>query len=297
MRPRLPSSTALRAFEAAARHLSFKEAAHELSVTPTAVSHQIRALEAELGFALFERLPRAVSLTESGGRLFESVHAAFQQIALTLEEVSSLESVLSVDTTPAFAAMWLVPRLARFQESHPHIQINLTTGIERRDLKRNRQVDIAIRYGRGPFDGLHAVQLTDESFGAYGSPEYLRATERFEDLTLFATGWKFSGFDDLCWDNWLTEAGLSSEVTAKPHVFDHQHFVVQAGLASQGLILSSSLLVKDFVQRGWLEAYRPHVQIKGRAYTAVCLPAVASLSKTTQFLQWLIEEASTASQL
>ncbi len=175
---RIPSPSALRTFEAAARLGSFKAAAMELSVTPTAVSHQIRTLEEHLEVPLFIRRTRAVELTASGRRLSEAVHQGFQRIMLALEEVSATESVLTVSTTPAFASLWLVPKLGRFQERHPEFQIQLDTGTSPIDLERDRRVDIAIRYGAGPYPGLYTTPLFDETFGAYASPDYLLGLAR-----------------------------------------------------------------------------------------------------------------------
>ncbi len=288
---RIPSPSALRTFEAAARLGSFKAAATELSVTPTAVSHQIRTLEEHLEVPLFIRRTRAVELTASGRRLSEAVHQGFQRIMLALEEVSATESVLTVSTTPAFASLWLVPKLGRFQERHPEFQIQLDTGTSPIDLERDRRVDIAIRYGAGPYPGLYTTPLFDETFGAYASPNYLRGLARLEDAVLIETGWQQPGLDGLSWDAWLSKAGIPSGAPQNPRRFDQEHLVVQAALASQGLVLVSSILVDDPVQRGWLEGYRPKVQLAGRRYTALCLPGNASRRKVASFLDWLREEA------
>ena len=289
---RIPSPSALRSFEAAARLGSFKAAANELSVTPTAVSHQIRTLEEHLEVPLFIRRTRAVELTESGRRLSEAAHQAFQQIMLALEEISATETVLTVSTTPAFASLWLVPRLGRFQERHPEFQIHLDTGTLPTDLERDRRVDIAIRYGVGPYPGLHTAPLFDETFGAYASPDYLRGLERWEDAVLIETGWQQPGLEGLSWQAWLFEAGISPDLSRKPRSFDQEHLVVQAALASQGLVLVSSILVGDLVQRGWLEGYRPQVRLTGQRYTALCLPGRASRRKVARFLDWLRDEAA-----
>jgi DNA-binding transcriptional LysR family regulator len=288
---RIPSPLALRTFEAAARLGSFKAAADELSVTPTAVSHQIRSLEDHLEVPLFIRRTRAVELTESGRRLAEAVHQAFQQIMLALEEVSATETTLTVSTTPAFAALWLVPKLGRFQELHPEFHVQLTTNTILTDLERDRHVDIAIRYGRGPYPRLHAVSLADETYGAYGTPDYLRRVEKLQDARLIETTWQQTGFEDLSWKAWTSAAGLPIGASPRAQRFDQEHHMVQAGLASQGLVLASSLLVTDLVRRGWLEPYRPEVRIAGRSYTAICLPGRAYIRKVSCFLEWLRKEA------
>ena len=288
----IPSPSALRTFEAAARLGSFKAAARELSVTPTAVSHQIRNLEEHLEIPLFIRRTRAVALTESGQRLSEAVHQAFQQITMALEDVSETETVLTVSTTPAFAALWLVPRLSRFEERHPRLRFQLVTSTTPTDLERDRVVDVAVRYGTGPYPRLRAHTLADEAFGAYATPDYIERLERWEDAELIETAWQLPGFEDVSWDAWLAAAGLPRPAKPRSRHFDQEHYVVQAGLASQGLVLASSLLVGDLVRRGWLEPYRPETRIAGRRYTALSLPSRASLRKVASFLEWLEEEAA-----
>ena len=289
---RIPSPSALRTFEAPARLGSFKAAAKELSVTPTAVSHQIRTLEEHLEIPLFVRRTRAVALTESGQRLSEAVHQAFQQITMALEDVSTTETVLTVSTTPAFAALWLVPRLSRFEERYPQLRFQLVASTAPTDLERDRVVDVSVRYGTGPYPSLRAHALADETFGAYATPDYIRRLERWEDAELVETAWQQPGFEDVSWDAWLTASGLPRPTKLRSRHFDQEHYVVQAGLASQGLVLASSLLVGDLVGRGWLEPYRPETRIAGRRYTALSLPSRASSRKVSQFLEWLEEEAA-----
>lgn len=288
----IPSPSALRTFEAAARLGSFKAAARELAVTPTAVSHQVRTLEEHLEIPLFIRRTRAVALTESGQRLSEAVHQAFQQIVMALEDVSVAETVLTVSTTPAFAALWLVPRLSRFEERHPQLRFQLVTSTAPTDLERDRVVDVAVRYGAGPYPRLRAETLADEAFGAYATPDYIERLERWEDAELIETAWQLPGFEDVSWDAWLAAAGLPRPAKLRLRHFDQEHYVVQAGLASQGLVLASSLLVGDLVRRGWLEPYRPETRIAGRRYTALSLPSRASSRKVSSFLEWLEEEAA-----
>ena len=289
---RMPSPAALRTFEAAARLGSFKAAARELAVMPSAVSHQIRALEEHLEVPLFIRRTRAVELTESGRKLSRAVHQAFRQIMVALEDVSAAETVLTVSTTPAFAALWLVPRLGRFEERHPEFRIQLDTGTAPTDLERDRRVDLAIRYGIGPYPRLHAIPLIDESFGAYATPDYLRGLARPQDAVLIETSWQQPGLEDLSWQAWLSAAGIRGDTAQNRRYFDEEHYVVQAALASQGLVLASSIWVDDLVRRGWLDSYRPEVQLAGRRYTALCLPGRASLRKVARFLDWLRDEAA-----
>ena len=160
------------------------------------------------------------------------------------------------------------------------------------DLERDRVVDVAVRYGTGPYPRLHAHALADEAFGAYATPDYVERLERWEDAELIETAWQLPGFEDVSWNAWLAAAGLPRPSNPRSRLFDQEHHVVQAGLASQGLVLASSLLVGDLVGRGWLEPYRPETRIAGRRYTALSLPSRASSRKVVSFLEWLEEEAT-----
>ncbi|MFO6005012.1 LysR family transcriptional regulator, partial [Pseudomonas aeruginosa] len=158
--------TALRTFESAARQSSFKAAAEELAVTPTAVSHQIRSLEAWLGVPLFQRLPRKVRLTDCGERLFRSLHGALLEISQSVDTLRPQRSGgnLTVSTTPAFAALWLVPRLGRFYAAHPQINLRLDTNCEVLDLHQDASIDLVIRYSLDDYPNFYGLCLFDECF-------------------------------------------------------------------------------------------------------------------------------------
>ncbi|OXC88475.1 LysR family transcriptional regulator, partial [Achromobacter sp. KAs 3-5] len=169
--------TALRTFESAARLRSFKLAAAELSVTPTAVSHQVKALERHVGCALFDRVPRGVRLTDQGARLFAGVHGALLDVAQTLDALRPApeSGALTVSTTHSFAALWLVPRLGRFHEAYPQYQLRLDTSPDPVDLLKDASVDVAIRYSRARYPALHAACALPEWFGVYGAPAQVAA--------------------------------------------------------------------------------------------------------------------------
>src|SRR6266581_1943000 len=160
MTARLPSLNGLRAFEAAARHLSFTAAASELNVTQTAISHQIRRLEQELGIRLFVRQNRSLALTPEARDYLPGVRAAFNDLRLATDRVLRKDNdhVLTVSTLASLAAKWLLPRLSAFQEAHPDIDVHITTSASLVDFKSG-DVDAAIRYGRGNWPGLRAAWL------------------------------------------------------------------------------------------------------------------------------------------
>jgi DNA-binding transcriptional LysR family regulator len=288
---RFPSASALRVFDAAARLGSFKAAAEELGVSPTAVSHQIRSLEEQLSLALFVRRTRRVELTEAGTRLAAATSVAFQQITDALEDLTQSERTLTVSTVPAFAALWLAPRLGAFEALNPDIRVRVETSAELVDLTRDRRVDLAIRYGGGDYAGVETMPLATETLGAFGAPDYVRNLTRLSDAVLISTRWVSRTLPAFTWDDWAEAASETGPETGLRH-FDQEQEVIQAGLAGQGLILMSSLLVGDMVRRGWLMPYKPDIVLPGLTYSAVTTEAHAGVGKVRRFLSWLQEEVS-----
>lgn len=284
--------TALRTFEAAARLLSFKLAAAELAVTATAVSHQVKALERHVGYALFERVPRGVRLTEKGARLFAGVHGALLDVAQTLDALRAAPAsgALTLSTTHSFAALWLVPRLGRFHAAFPQYQLNLSTSPEPVDLLRDASIDLAIRYSRARWPGLHAACTLQEWFGVYGAPA-LVARPGKRAPSLVTVRWRDSQLYDQGWQDWCEAAGLPSwRKPAALHAYEEEHYALQAAIAGQGLVLASSVMVSDSVAAGTLVAYRPEIRVAGAAYTALCAPGRERHPPVKAFLGWLRKE-------
>ena len=285
---RMPSPSALRTFEAAARLGSFRAAAEELGVTPTAVSHQVRALEKALGIALFARRARAVALTQSGDILAVAVGGGLLQIKQALERITAAQATLTVTTTPAFAALRLAPHLPAFYARHPEISVQLLTGAEPVDLRRERQVDLAIRYGDGPYPELHAVPLLGETFGAYGAPGLVETFCSLKDAPLLATRWRRPVLKHVAWKQWLVAAGEEAPTPdLRVVTFDEEYYALQAAVAGQGLVLASSALAGDMVARGLLAPYRPEIQLQGAEYVALCLPERFEAKRVRDFMRWL----------
>src|SRR5918995_3893376 len=174
MTARLPSLNGLRAFEAAARHLSFTQAASELNVTQTAISHQIKRLEEELGVRLFVRQNRSLTLTAEAQEYLPGIRAAFNDLRLATDRLLRKDDdhVLTVSTLASLAAKWLLPRLTAFQEAHPGIDVHITTSTNLVDF-RSGDVDAAIRYGRGSWPGLRAYWLMADELFPVCSPALL----------------------------------------------------------------------------------------------------------------------------
>ncbi len=286
------SLPALRSFDAAARKGSFKDAAAELGVTPTAVSHQIRTLEDQLGVALFVRETRMIALTQEGSRLAAATSRGFREIYDALGDLRDVSSRLTIATTPAFAALWLVPRLADFEAKHPATSVHVETSTEMLDLERDRRIDIAIRYGTGEYPGLVTTPVADETFGAFAHPDLLKTSTEIEDFALIETRWKARSLKQVGWDDWLEAQQLDPARFTNRRSFDQEQHSIQAALAGQGMVIASSILVEDMLDRGWLVEYRPEARIHGLRYTAVALAGHSDTRKVRQFLAWLKDEAS-----
>lgn len=283
--------TALRTFESAARLRSFKQAALELAVTPTAVSHQIKALEQQLGFALFDRVPRGVRLTEKGERLFAGVHTALLDVANTLDALRPVPSAgsLCVSVTHSFAALWLVPRLGRFYQAYPHYLVRLEACAEVIDLQQDASVDIAIRYSSASYPQLHQAARMEERFGVYGAPG-LPATQ-LQTPALITVRWRDSTLYENGWRDWCRAAGVDWwQRHSSLRGYDEEHYALQAAVAGQGLVLASSVMVSDLVRNGLLAAYRPDICVPGAAYTALCVPGRERHPPVRAFLGWLQQE-------
>lgn len=287
--------TSLRAFEAAARLRSFKQAAAELSVTPTAVSHQIKALERHAGVALFDRVPQGVRLTDSGARLFASTHGALLDIAQTLDALrpASAAGALTLSTTHSFAALWLVPRLGRFYQAYPQYQLRLLAQAETIDLLQDASVDVAIRYSSRRYPALHAACALQESFGVYGAPAVVAQAHRAGRTkpALVTVRWRDSALYEDGWRDWCEAAGLPGwRKPASVHAYTEEHYALQAAIAGQGLVLASSVMVSDSVKAGTLVPLRPQVSVAGSAYTALCAPGRERHPPVKAFLAWLRQE-------
>src|SRR6201985_2077823 len=209
---RLPQLNALKAFEAAARHISFTRAAEELCVTQGAVSHQVKALEAELGIKLFNRERQRLIITDAGRDYLSVVRDALDRIAMGTERLVQRQSsgMLTVSTSPDFAAKWLVHRLGRFAEAHPAIDLKVSATMHHVDFARE-DVDLAIRHGAGNWVGLDAVNLRSEELFPVCRPDLPRSRcgiHSPEDVLQFP---QLHLNDRRDWSRWLEAAGASGE--------------------------------------------------------------------------------------
>jgi LysR family glycine cleavage system transcriptional activator len=294
MTARLPSLNGLRAFEAAARHLSFTQAASELNVTQTAISHQIRRLEEELGIRLFIRKNRALALTPKARDYLPGVRAAFNDLRLATDRLLRKDDdhVLTVSTLASLAAKWLLPRLTAFQEAHPGIDVRITTSTALVDF-RGGDVDAAIRYGRGNWQGLRAEWLMADDFFPVCSPALLNGKRPLkcpEDLREHVLLHTSTNSDD--WRQWLTAAGLPSDISKPPGItFDLILMTVQAAIDGIGVAMGRTSYVQDDIAKGRLVVPFKIALPADAGFYLVSPEGVAEPPKLGAFRQWLIASA------
>src|SRR6202522_4445415 len=292
MTGRLPSLNGLRAFEAAARHLSFTNAAAELNVTQTAISHQIRRLEQELGVRLFVRQNRALTLTAEARDYLPGVRAAFNDLRLATDRPLRKDNdhVLTVSTLASLAAKWLLPRLSAFQEQHPGIDVRITTSSSLVDF-RSGEVNAAIRYGRGQWPGLRADWLMADQLFPVCSPALvtgakpLRCPEDLADQTLLHSS---GGYDD-DWRLWLTAAGLPSDISKQPGLtFDLIFMTVQAAIDGIGVAMGRTSYVEADIAKGRLVVPFKIALPAAAGFFLVSPEARAESPKLSALRQWLV---------
>lgn len=284
---RLPSLAGLRAFEAAARHLSFRKAAAELAVTPTAISHQLRLLEATLGLPLFERHVRRVSLTQAGAQLYPVLRDSLDTIARAVAELSPQHrrSSVTVSATTLFTARRLIPALGLFQSRWPQFALRLHASDEAVDLSSG-DADIAVRYGAGPFGSLVSEVLCRERFGVVCSPALgLREPADLIATTLIHSEWRRRDLQP-DWRRWQALAGVAGlDVEAGLRFSDESH-AIQAAIAGQGAVITSLLLVEDELARGVLvHPFGP--VIEGHHYHLVATAEALASRDVQAVAEWL----------
>lgn len=282
--------TALRGFESAARLGSFKAAAQELNVSPAAISHQVKSLEAFLGVRLFERSSQSVRLSADGERLQPFMHRALLDIQHGLQVLSPpcTAQSLVVSTTPAFASLWLIPRLGDFHRLHPEIDARLHTSNDVVDLQRDASIDLAIRALFRPDPQLFEQPLLDEHFGVYCRPGW-QPPAAGSPVELIDVPWLSSAKVAVDWPAWCTKAGtLGWLENARFRRYDEEQHALQAAIAGHGLVLASNVLVTEAVGRGELVEYRPEVRLAGARYTLVCVPGRERQAAVRGFGEWLL---------
>ncbi len=297
-RRRLPPLNALRAFEAAARHLNFSRAADELSVTPGAVSQQIQNLEDYVGASLFKRTPRGLLLTDAAQTALPALREAFDRLA----EAASLLTApvdgrrLTLTAAPSFAAKWLVPRLGRFEATHPQVDVWLSADMDLVDFGTG-DVDLAIRYGAGPYPGLEAVHLMNETVVPVMSPELAAAHPVSAPADLVSHVLLHDGSpdaDDSCpdWLMWLAARGVKGVDANRGPRFNQSSLVIEAAVGGRGVALAKRTLAQDDLDAGRLIVPVPITTSVDFAYYVVHPKAKGRLPQVKAFVAWILAEAA-----
>jgi LysR family glycine cleavage system transcriptional activator len=281
--------TALRSFESAARLRGFKAASAELFVTPAAVSQQIKSLENLLGTMLFERTSQGVKLTESGEFIYAKIHLSLLEISRSISSIKPVadSKFLRISTTPAFASLWLIPRLSNFYNEHPDIHVSIETSNDVIDLLRDSSMDMAIRCGFGDYPDLYSYILMQEEFRVFSHAQWKENPETVPKLIKIR--WATSSPACISWESWCAAAGsrkwLDNAIYCE---YNDEHFALQGAIAGHGLTLASTVLVADYVTNGLLVPYRPEISIPGARFTALCVPGRERSGAVKEFLDWMI---------
>ncbi len=296
--PRLPPLNALRAFEAAARHMSFTKAASELHVTPAAVSHQIHALERDLEALLFHRRNRAIELTPSARLLLPGLSDAFAGIHAAIGRVRAHNhsGALTVTTGPSFAAKWLVPRLHRFQERHADLDVRISASNEIVDLAKG-EFDVALRSGRGDYPGLSVELLLETEVFPACSPSLLKKGPPLRSPADLAR--HILIHDEMVdrdplfpsWGMWLKTAGVSGVETGRGLRFTDSHLAIEAAINGRGVVLANSTIAAADIAAGKLVRLFSLALPSRFSYYIVTLPGAQERPKVRAFCDWLRKEA------
>ena len=291
--PLLPLN-ALRAFEAIASHLSFARAAEELHVTPAALSHQIRALESQLGLELFHRRARAIELTDAGRLIYPGLHAGFDSVRNAFGQLERRRegNVLVISATPGLVAKWLMPRLWRFLHAHPEIDARVSAAMKVADFAAE-DVDVAIRLSKGDHPDLYVEKLFDDSMLPLCAPRLveqgLRSPADLPRFPLIHYDIAMSMRAPPLWADWFAIAGVQGDATRglKVNVADH---ALDAAVAGAGVSLSFKLIASDDVHSGRLVSpFGPELPLAS-GYHFVCPKGQEKRANVRAFRDWLFAE-------
>lgn len=293
MASRLPPLNALRAFEAAARHLSFTRAAEELFVTQAAVSHQIKSLEEHLTIKLFMRKNRALLLTEEGQAYYLDIKDIFTALHDATEKLLArgAKGAITVSLQPSFAIQWLVPRLNAFNLLHPEIDVRIKA-VDQPDNSLTEDVDVAIYYGRGRWTNVLAEQLHTEYLIPVCSPLLINGKKPLYTVNDLANHTLLHDTSRRDWKRWFKEVGVKGVNVNHGPIFSHSAMVLQAAVHGQGIALANSVLAKPDIDAGRLVCPFNDVLVSKNAYYIVCREQQADLGKIQAFREWVLDTVS-----
>jgi len=290
---RIPSLNALRAFAVAGEHLNLRAAAADLFVTPSALSHQIRSLEKQLGIKLFIRSRQGLKLTATGKILHPQVSAAFTRLSEAVRSIKTQHhpGAITVSMLSTFAMRWFIPRLYRFQQKNPDIKVRVSTSIKLVDFAQE-DVDCAIRSGQGSWPGTHAMRLLDEQFTPVCSPSLptgdapLHQPSDLSRHTLLHSRLRPGD-----WQAWLSAVGLADLKPCRDQEFETRNFAIAAAIRGLGVAIIDPLLVQEDLKDRRLIRPFTHTLPTTSAYYLVWPANRGESEELSAFRTWLIEEA------
>ncbi len=306
MKRSLPPLNSLRAFEAAARHLSFRQAAEELNVTPAAISQQIKQLEALLGVALFTRTTRALSLTEAAETALPLMTRGFDSLQDAVRSLKTQRDggILTVSVSPSFGMRWLLPRLERFRQGHPDFDVRIDASNNLADFERGG-VDIALRYGRGRYEGLTSELLISDVAFPVCSPALLAPPHRLADPgdlrhhALLHVDWVMEPDAAPTWARWLRFAGVKEIETRGGLRFSMDDMAVSAAIGGLGVVIAArAFVMADLVAGRLVKPFAAKFDMPTDfQHYAVYPAAKAGQAKVSAFLDWVRAEVARDAEL
>lgn len=294
----MPSASALIVFEAAGRHENFTRAAEELGMTQAAVSYAVRALETQLGIALFHRSHRAVSLSEAGARFHADVSAGLARIQKSAEQLRAKgrEANVTLAASTAFASMWMLPRINRLRDDLPDIDLRIQTSVRDLDLE-DEGIPLGIRGGEpSQWPAYHAAMLAPEVVNAVASPVYIDsiggppALSAMPALRLIHLEEPVREACD--WREWFQSAGIAYAKPYRPLIINDYVLVIQAVLAGEGIALGWSHLIDPQIRSGALVPVGDHVLETGKAFYVVWPRGVELTAPARRVRDWLLDSGS-----
>ncbi|KAF3997124.1 transcriptional regulator GcvA [Glaciimonas immobilis] len=287
---KLPPLSALRAFEAAARHDSFSRAAEEIHLTPGAISHQVRALEEELGLAMFTRHGKRITITDQGRRFAATIRSALTDIANAAEalKADARQKRLTISALPSFAARWLAPRLWKFIDLHPDTEVVLQSSSQLQDLRRE-QVDVGIRFGVGHYPGMMVEKLMDDYYYPVVSPHY-RQGHLPESPQALAQCTLLRMDTDESWQPWFDAAGISIPEPKRGLQIEDASLLLRSASDGLGIALTRHAIALQEIASGELIRLFDIVIRCPNAYYFACPPEAMNKPQVQAFRCWLMEE-------
>lgn len=287
----LPSLNAMRAFEAAARHLSFTRAAEELHVSQGAISHHVKTLEEQLDLKLFDRRPGGLALTEAGAAYLPVLRDAFDRLARGTADITQRRSanILTVSVSPNFAARWLVHRLGDFAATHPDIDLRVSAAMEHIDFAMG-DLDVAVRHGDGRWPALHVIPLIREEVYPVISPSLLERGPPLNEPNDLRHYTLLHDVSSRGWSAWLDKAGADKVDAEKGPFFNMTSLALDAAVTGQGVALARRALATQDLLSGRLLRPFDISLTSERGYFVVCPEASADIPKIVRFREWLLAE-------